>query len=160
MRGFPGSVNIRKYFFILFFNFAIGLFLYFPAFSIAKEPTNSYIAIPGGFSSESQSAHEPLNEDSGSAEIFTLERTIESAIKANIRLKASREGTKASSFAKKNQRTYFFPTLNSTYQYKYNDEEHRHQLLGVINPQDEYTFAVSFHEFSYIENIHVIVQVF
>ncbi len=144
MRGFPGSVNIRKYFFILFFNFAIGLFLYFPAFSIAKEPANPYIAMSGGLSSESQSAHEPLNEDSGPAEIFTLERTIESAIKANIRLKASREGTKASFFAKKNQRTYFFPTLNSTYQYKHNDEENRHQLFGVISPQDEYTFAVSF----------------
>ncbi len=144
MRGFPGSVNIKKYFFLLFFIFAIGLFLYFPAFSIAKEPANSYIAISDGLSSESQSAHEPLNEDSGSAEILTLERTIESAIKANIRLKASKEGTKASFFAKKNQRTYFFPTLNSTYQYKYNDEENKHPLFGVINPQDEYTFAVSF----------------
>ena len=142
--GFPGGVNGRKYLLVLIFIFATGFFLYFPAFSMAKEPPNLNIAM----SDETESDHKASDKAKEPSEIFTLERTIENAIKANIRLKASREGTKAALFAKKKQGTYFFPSLNTTYQYKHNDEESRLELpppfqSSVTNPQDEYAFAVS-----------------
>ncbi|MBW1725486.1 MAG: TolC family protein, partial [Deltaproteobacteria bacterium] len=63
--------------------------LVFPAFSSAREPV----------------------------EILTLEQTIESAMKANLGLKLSKEETAAAVAVKKAQRTNFFPTLSASYGY-------------------------------------------
>jgi outer membrane protein TolC len=82
----------------------------FPAFSVAQEP----------------------------AEILTLKQTIENAIKANLRLQASREEVKATEATRKAQRTYFFPTLSATYRYNHNDGE------NILIPEHEYTFVTSF----------------
>ena len=55
-------------------------------------------------------------------EVFTLEQTIEKAMKANLSLKISREEIKAAEAEKKAQRTRFFPTFSATYQYNRLDE--------------------------------------
>jgi outer membrane protein TolC len=106
---------INKNFFSLFFSFVIVLSVVFPAFSEAEEPV----------------------------EIFTLKQTIENAIKANIGLQSSREGTRAALFAKKYQRTYFLPTFSATYRYKRTDEEIDQATDEIIVPEDEYTFIAS-----------------
>lgn len=94
----------------LFFMFVIVLSMVFPAFSEAEEPD----------------------------EILTLKQTIENAIKANLGLQVSKEEIKATEATKKAQRTYFFPTLSATYQYKRIDEG------NLLNPENEYTFVASF----------------
>jgi outer membrane protein TolC len=73
----------------LFFWVAILQPLVFPAISGAQEP----------------------------AEIFTLEKTIDSALKVNLGLKSSKEETAAAVAAKKAQRTQFFPTFSASYEY-------------------------------------------
>jgi outer membrane protein TolC len=94
----------------LFFMFVIVLSMVFPAFSEAEEPD----------------------------EILTLKQTIENAIKANLGLQVSKEEIKATEATKKAQRTYFFPTLSATYQYKRIDDG------NILNPENEYTFVASF----------------
>jgi len=90
--------------------FVIVLSMVFPAFSEAEEPD----------------------------EILTLKQTIENAIKANLGLQVSKEEIKATEATKKAQRTYFFPTLSATYQYKRIDDG------NILNPENEYTFVASF----------------
>ncbi len=80
------------------------------------------------------------------AEIFTLQRTIEEAIKANIGLKSSQEEIKAALSTKKYQRTNFFPTLSATYQYKHNYEERSNQYFGITTPRNEYSLVTSFNQ--------------
>ncbi len=114
---------INKNFSILFFSFIVFMSVAFPAFSVAQEPT----------------------------EIFTLKKTIENAIKANIGLQVSREETKATEATKKAQRTNFFPTLSATYGYKLREEKTRTTIdpvtLGAVEviavPEDEYAFTAS-----------------
>ncbi len=106
---------INKNFLSLFFTFVIVFSVVFPAFSEAEEPV----------------------------EIFTLKQTIENAIKANIGLQSSKEGTRAALFAKKNQRTYFLPTLSATYRYKRNDDENYFEETVL---EDEYSFVASFNQ--------------
>ena len=105
----------NKIFFSLFFSFVIVLSVVFPAFSAAEEPV----------------------------EIFTLKQTIENAIKANIGLQSSREGTRAALFAKKYQRTYFLPTFSATYRYKHNDDN---DYFGATVLEDEYFFIASINQ--------------
>ena len=73
-----------------------------------------------------------------SAETFTLKHAVETALKANISLKISKEKANAALAAEKKQKTNFFPTFNATYQYEYIDEE---ATMGTIvtGSQDEYT---------------------
>jgi len=76
------------------------------------------------------------------AKVFTLEQTIEKAMKANLSLKISREEIKAAEAEKKVQRTNFFPTFSVTYQYNRLDEGLN---IGdfATGAKDEYSFVSS-----------------
>ncbi|GMQ79694.1 MAG: TolC family protein [Thermodesulfobacteriota bacterium] len=78
-------------------------------------------------------------------EIFTLKQTIESAVKANLGLKSSKEETAAALAVKKAQRTQFFPTLSTLYQYDRVDEG---IIFGGIefSSDTEYRFITSFSQ--------------
>ena len=73
-----------------------------------------------------------------SAETFTLKHAVETALKANISLKISKEEANAALAVEKKQKTKFLPTFNATYQYEYIDEE---ATMGTIvaGSQEEYT---------------------
>ena len=77
---------------------------------------------------------------------FTLERTIQSAIAANIELKVSAQETKAAAFSEKIQRSNFLPALKGTYQYKRSKEEEAHPIIGVATPEDEYTLVATLNQ--------------
>ena len=72
------------------------------------------------------------------AETFTLKHAVETALKANIALKISKEEANAALAVEKKQKTNFLPTFNATYQYEYIDEE---PSMGTIitGSQKEYT---------------------
>jgi len=72
------------------------------------------------------------------SETFTLKHAVETALKANISLKISKEEANAALAVEKKQKTKFFPTFNATYQYEYIDEE---ATMGTIvaGSQEEYT---------------------
>jgi outer membrane protein len=79
------------------------------------------------------------------AKIFTLKQTIESALKVNLGLKSSREETSASMALKKAQRTQFFPTFSTSYQYNRYDEGV--EVNGfVLTPKTQYSFVTSFSQ--------------
>jgi outer membrane protein len=84
------------------------------------------------------SAQEPVK-------VFTLKQTIETALKVNLKLKSSKEDTAASQAAKKAQRTQFFPTFSTSYQYDRYDEA---LTAGgfVMTPEKEYSFITSFSQ--------------
>ncbi|MEA3279020.1 MAG: TolC family protein, partial [Thermodesulfobacteriota bacterium] len=111
------DTKTNNYLLYIFF-IMIGHLVVFPCFSEAGEP----------------------------AEIFTLQQTIEDAIKANMGLKSSQEETKAALSTKKYQRTNFFPTLSATYQYRHNYEERSNQYFGITTPRNEYTLVTSFKQ--------------
>jgi len=71
-------------------------------------------------------------------ETFTLKHAVETALKANISLKISKEEVNAALAVEKKQKTKFLPTFNATYQYEYIDEE---ATMGTIvtGSQEEYT---------------------
>jgi outer membrane protein len=75
-------------------------------------------------------------------EVFTLEQTIEKAMKANLSLKISREEIQAAEAEKKAQRTHFFPTFSATYQCNRRDEG---ASIGdfATTSKDEYSFISS-----------------
>ncbi len=72
------------------------------------------------------------------SETFTLKHAVETALKANISLKISKEEANAALAVEKKQKTKFLPTFNATYQYEYIDEE---ATMGTIvaGSQEEYT---------------------
>lgn len=72
------------------------------------------------------------------AGIFTLKHAVETALKANIALKISKEEANAALAAEKKQKTNFLPTFNATYQYEYIDEEATMGTI-VMGSQEEYT---------------------
>ncbi|MBU0769212.1 MAG: TolC family protein [Proteobacteria bacterium] len=78
-------------------------------------------------------------------EIFTLKQTIESAIKANLGLKSSKEETAAALAVKKAQRTQFFPTFSTSYGYNRFDTE---TVSGgsIVVLKEEYSFVTSFSQ--------------
>jgi len=76
-------------------------------------------------------------------ERLSLRRITELALTANIDIKSSRMETKAAGAAKNAARTFFFPTLNATYQYQRNEEEVSSPLFGIITPEEQYTFVAS-----------------
>jgi outer membrane protein TolC len=78
-------------------------------------------------------------------EIFTLEQTIESAVKANLSLKSSQEDIKAATAAKKARQTYFLPTFSATYQYTRRDQEIAFNN-APFSVEDEYAFVSSFKQ--------------
>ena len=80
-----------------------------------------------------------------SVEIFTLKQTIESAIKANLGLKSSKEDTAAALALKKASRTQFFPTLSASYGYNRFDAQTVSGGFTVV-PEEEYSFVTSFSQ--------------
>src|SRR5210317_304898 len=104
----------------------IGLTISFPALVVAQETTGT----------------------------FNLTQTIETALKANLGLKQSREEVNAALATKKARTTNFFPTLSARYGYIRRDQETRQSLQGqqgqqtnvIINPEDEYNFITSFSQ--------------
>ena len=85
---------------------------------------------------------------------FNLTQTIETALKANLGLKQSKEEVNAALATKKARTTNFFPTLSASYGYIRRDQETRQSLQGqqgqqtnvIINPEDEYNFITSFSQ--------------
>jgi outer membrane protein len=74
---------------------------------------------------------------------FTMDRAIEDALSANIGVRISAEDTLAAESTRKSQRAAFLPALSASYQYKRNDEERSSPVIGVITPQDEYSFRAT-----------------
>jgi outer membrane protein len=77
--------------------------------------------------------------------VFTLEQTIKTALKVNLGLKSSKEETAASRAAKKAQRTQFYPTFSTSYQYNRFDEGINADNF-VLTPETEYSFVTSFSQ--------------
>ncbi len=86
----------------------------------------------------SSKAQEPV-------EFFTLKQTIESAIKANLGLKSSKEETAAAMAVKKARQTQFFPTLSASYQYNRLDASVETGGF-VLSADEEYSFVTSFSQ--------------
>ncbi|CAB5089736.1 hypothetical protein D3OALGA1CA_826 [Olavius algarvensis associated proteobacterium Delta 3] len=79
-----------------------------------------------------------------SADVFTLQETIEAALEANLDLKISREEVNAAESVRRAEQANFFPKLTANYLYTYHDKER--QTFGgsgivVIQPQDETQFT-------------------
>ena len=85
---------------------------------------------------------------------FDLTQTIDTALKANLSLKQSKEEVNAALATKKARTTNFFPTLSARYGYIRRDEPTVQKLIGqqgqetlvIINPEDEYNFVTSFSQ--------------
>ncbi|MGD9231102.1 MAG: TolC family protein [Desulfobacterales bacterium] len=75
-------------------------------------------------------------------EVFTLQQTIDKAMKANLSLKISRQEIKAAEAEKNAQRTRFFPTFSATYQYNRMDEGASIGGFATAS-KDEYSFISS-----------------
>ncbi|MBW2680131.1 MAG: TolC family protein [Deltaproteobacteria bacterium] len=106
---------MRRFFFpTLFLSMIMGYLLVFPAFSGTQEPPD----------------------------ILTLKQTIDSAIKANLDLKLSKEETAAALAVKKARFTSFLPTFSTKYQYNKLDEGT--SIGGFATSADkEYSFVTS-----------------
>lgn len=84
---------------------------------------------------------------------FTLRKTVESALEANLELKKSLDEIDAASANRNAATTEFFPTLNARYGYIERDKPTR-QTLGtgagtvdvLVNPENEYNFVTSFSQ--------------
>ena len=110
----------------LLFSIAIGVMISYPALVIAEERTAT----------------------------FNLIQTIESALKANLGLKRSKEEVNAALATKKARTTNFLPTFSARYGYIRRDQATNQALIGqggqstnvIINPEDEYNFVTSFSQ--------------
>lgn len=76
-------------------------------------------------------------------EVFTLEKTVQAALKNNLELQRAKEDINAAAASKDASRTGFLPVFNATYQYKHNYEEITSPLFGITTPEDEYILAAS-----------------
>jgi len=74
---------------------------------------------------------------------LSLKTVILNALDANLGIENSRLETNAALAKRNESRTYFYPTFNATYQYQRNEEEISSPYLGVITPEEEYTFIAS-----------------
>jgi len=80
-----------------------------------------------------------------SAETFTLAKTIDRALEANLGLKIARAETEAAEHTRRARQTEFLPTFSANYSYVYHDEERR--SLGVLTrPKDEYSFSATIRQ--------------
>ena len=85
---------------------------------------------------------------------FNLTQTIDTALKANLGLKRSKEEVNAALATKKARTTNFLPTFSARYGYVRRDQATNQALIGqggqattvVINPEDEYNFVTSFSQ--------------
>jgi len=78
-------------------------------------------------------------------EVFTLTKTIESALQVNLGLKSSKEETAAALAVKKAQQTNFFPTFSTSYEYSRFDASTETAGITAV-PKEEYTFITSFSQ--------------
>jgi outer membrane protein TolC len=84
------------------------------------------------------------------ADALSLKETVELALGANLGIKRSLEEINAAEALRHSSMTKFLPTLGSSYNYIYRNEERTQpSLLGsgrpiVTSPQDQYTFTTSF----------------
>ena len=85
----------------------------------------------------------PASKAGETPEVFSLEKTIQTAISNNIGMLKAKEEINAATATKNASRANFFPTFNATYQYKHNYEDVSNRFLGIITPEDEYVFAAS-----------------
>ena len=85
----------------------------------------------------------PASKAGETQEVFSLEKTIQTAISKNIGLLKAKEKINAATAVKNASRANFFPTFNATYQYKHNYEEISNPLLGITTPENDYVFAAS-----------------
>ncbi len=74
---------------------------------------------------------------------LSLKTVILNALDANLGIENTRLETNAALAKRNESRTYFYPTFNATYQYQRNEEEISSPYLGVITPEEEYTFIAS-----------------
>ena len=110
----------------LLFSISIGVMISYPALVLAEETTGT----------------------------FNLIQTIETALKANLGLKRSKEEINAALATKKARTTNFLPTFSARYGYIRRDNPTTQALLGqggqstdvIINPEDEYNFVTSFSQ--------------
>ena len=77
------------------------------------------------------------------AGIFTLSKTVDAAVKANLQIKSLKEETQAARSVKDSRRTEFLPKFSTNYQYTRHDEERSMLGFGVTRPQNEYVFSAS-----------------
>jgi outer membrane protein TolC len=80
---------------------------------------------------------------SAETEVFTLEKTIQTALKNNLELQRAKEEINAAMESKNAARAGFLPVFNATYQYKHNYEESSSPLLGITNPENDHIFSAS-----------------
>lgn len=80
---------------------------------------------------------------------FTLERTIEEALTANIGMRISAEETQAALYRKKSQGAAFFPSFSANYLFRLNDEAEKitFPLPGspgiTMTPEQVYNFSIT-----------------
>ena len=111
----------------MLFSFTIGVVMSFPAFIFGTETTRT----------------------------FDLTQTIETALKANLGLKQSKEEVNAALATKNARRTNFLPTFSARYGYIRRDQPTSQTIADpstgqigdfLINPEDEYNFITSFSQ--------------
>ena len=111
----------------LLFSFTIGVVMSCPAFIFGTETTRT----------------------------FDLTQTIETALKANLGLKQSKEEVNAALATKNARRTNFLPTFSARYGYIRRDQPTSQTIADpstgqigdfLINPEDEYNFITSFSQ--------------
>jgi outer membrane protein len=84
-----------------------------------------------------------LSKAGETPEVFSLEKTIQTAVSNNIGILKAKEKINAATAVKNASRAGFFPTFNATYQYKHNYEEISNPLLGITTPEEDFLFATS-----------------
>ena len=103
------------------------------------------VVIGGGISMAFSS---PAWAQEGEGELSLVE-SIQIALDANLQLMQSKDEIEAAGNQKRVQRSFFFPTLNATYQYNRNDDRGRlGGFLGGITTSllDEYSLVASFEQ--------------
>jgi outer membrane protein TolC len=88
-------------------------------------------------------AQDPLTAEEVTSSPLSLQQIVQIALEANLDVKTSSRETEAAEYAKKMSRTDFYPSLNTTYQYKRNEKEISSPFVGVITPEDEYMLVAS-----------------
>ncbi len=92
-------------------------------------------------------AKSPAADGKNNDSAFTLDRTIEEALSANIETRITAEQTQAARYREKSQKSQFFPKFTATYIYQRNDEEQKITVPGFSNilltPEQIYNFSAT-----------------
>ncbi len=99
-------------------------------------------AVAGIIPAESIAADEKKDDVS-----YTLDRTIQEALSANIETRISAEQTEAARYREKSRKAEFFPRFSANYIYQRNDEEQKISFPGIPNivftPEQIYNFSTT-----------------